>query len=130
MAEQTTPPDRIDFFESPDGTIMRQCFQHPKKRRDIPLGQPKPLQDDYTLERALAWCEENGYFVYCWQYRSPFGGQVARAFLGVPWPIRTRDRMRELRQQLEALALAAMRSNPGKWHPVETLLQVDLAYCL
>ena len=130
MAEQTAPPDRIDFLESPEGTIKRQCFQHVTKRRDVPLGLSEPLQAGYTLEQALEWCEENGYHVYRWHYRSPFGGHIARAFLGTPWPIRTGKRMKELREQLEAMGQKAIRSNPGKWHPVETLLQVDLAYCL
>jgi len=130
MAEQPVYPDRIDFIETPEGEIQRQCFRHEHKGRDVPMGLPKTLQEGYTLRQALDWCLENGYRVYDWKHRSPFGGHVARAFLGTPWPIRSTRRMFEMRDELDRLTRAAIRSNRGKWHPEETLARQDLAYCL
>jgi len=99
MTEQTLP-DRIDFTLLSTGEYRILKLRHdttanPRLPRDIPLPDgvsTKPA--DFNLAEALDWCRKNGYAV-----REITGS--ARAWLGTPWPIRSRHRIKLMRQQAE-----------------------------
>jgi hypothetical protein len=58
------------------------------------------------------------------------GLPCARAFLGQPWPIRTIDRIRDLRITLTDTWLRDFHTGQyhGKRHPLEQLMAMDLAF--
>ena len=90
-------PDRIDFTNLADGRVivlkLRRDAADPAAPRDIPLPDNghdiKPATFD--LDAALAWCRRNGYTIRQWP-----GG--ARAWLGNPWVIRTRQQILQRRK--------------------------------
>jgi len=100
--------------------IVTKLRREPEERRDIPIDS-ETKSAGFDLERAIGWCEENGYTVHRW-------GGGARAWKAEPWVIRTRRQIQKLRQRLEGAARSKMRQNPGQWHPEESLLSLDLAY--
>lgn len=110
--------DRIDFIQTAAGVVVRKYSKQPYKDR-IHSCETKPA--DFDLQAALDWCQTHGYTVRTWH-----GG--ARAWKGAIWPIRTSWQIVRKRQDLEQIALAKMRQEPGKWHHEETLLALDLAY--
>ena len=110
-------PDRIDFTQLSDGRIIvqklrRDTATEPARPRDIPLStEIKPA--GFALADAIAWCQSNGYIVRQWA-----GG--ARAWKGIPWPIRTRAQIRRKREQAEKRTRRT-GENSG-------LLSLDFAY--
>jgi hypothetical protein len=111
-------PDRIDFIQTPQGTAVRRYIRHPFRDRMYKHDTKPP---NFDLDAALDWCTQNGYTVRKWN-----GG--ARAWKGAPWPIRTAWQIMRKRHDIEQIALAKMKANPGKWHTEESILQLDLAY--
>ena len=90
-------PDRIDFAVVATGVVVTKFWL--VDGRSIPLngGEMKPA--GFDLEEALAWCEAHGYTVRRWK-----GG--ARAWLGVPWPVRTRAQILRKRSAVERQVFA------------------------
>lgn len=93
-------PDRIDFTTLADGRViilkLRRDTTDPQAPRDIPLPDDghdiKPAT--FNLDAALDWCRDHGYTI-----RQIPGS--ARAWLGKPWPIRTRHRIKLTRKRAE-----------------------------
>ena len=116
-------PDRIDFTAV--GESVRVTHFDRRGMNDIPREHftVEELGDTPKrwLQRICAWLEEHGYSTFWW-------GTGARAFRGKPWPIRTRREIFRKRQQIEEAALYLLRTDPGRWHDEETLMQLDLAY--
>ena len=82
---------RMDFMQLPAGVNVRK----------FPYGwtaSTRPMTDetkmDFDLDGALTWCKDHGYTV-----RNFPGG--ARAFLGIPLPIRDRSTILKMRRQIE-----------------------------
>jgi len=94
-------PDRIDFAIVPSGVAVTKFWL--VDGRSIPAhgGEMKPA--GFDLEGALAWCEAHGYTVRRWD-----GG--ARAWRGVPWPVRTRAQIRRKRSEVERMVFAGRAS--------------------
>ena len=87
-----TPPDRIDFTILQDGHVAVLKLDR-QAQRDIPRPEGNDFKPPgFDLEAALNWCRANGYTVRQWP-----GG--ARAWLGKPWPIRTRYQIMQRRAQ-------------------------------
>ena len=103
-------PDRIDFAVVPSGVAVTRFWL--VDGRSIPFhgGEVKPA--GFDLEGALTWCEAHGYTVRRWD-----GG--ARAWLGVPWPVRTQAQILRKRSAVERMVFAGHA--PGK------LLTLDFA---
>jgi hypothetical protein len=90
-------PARIDFAVVPSGVAVTKFWL--VDGRSIPLngGEMKPA--GFDLEGALAWCEAHGYTVRRWE-----GG--ARAWRGVPWPVRTHAQILRKRSEVERMVFA------------------------
>jgi len=93
-------PDRIDFTIIAGGVQVmkfRRDVSNPQRPRDIPIidgASMKPVEFD--LEAAISWCKAAGYTV------REIPGRSARAWLGdKPWPIRSRSRIKRMRQSAE-----------------------------
>lgn len=112
-------PDRVDMARLPDGTVRVALFDR-RGRRDVRRGEPFFVAGR-TLEELDEFLCDAGYHGYVWH-------DGARAFRGQPWPIRTRSEIWKMRRRLEDVAVRKMQREPGKWHPEETLLSLDLAY--
>ena len=110
-------PDRIDFSTLGDGRVIvqklrRDTTTNPARPRDIPVStEVKPA--GFAMADALAWCQSNGYVVRQW-------ADGARAWRGIPWPIRTRAQIQRKRAQAEKRA----RGTGGSG----ALLSLDFAY--
>ena len=90
-------PDRIDFAVVPSGVAVTKFWLVEGRSVSLLGSEMKPA--GFDLEEALAWCEANGYTVRRWD-----GG--ARAWRGLPWPIRTRAQILRKRSEVERQALA------------------------
>jgi len=96
-------PDRIDFTELANGRViilkLRRDETDHAAPRDIPLPDGHSVKEGFDLERALQWCEANGYVVRRWGKHD--GIQAgARAWRGEkPWVIRTAGQIIRRRKQ-------------------------------
>jgi hypothetical protein len=126
MPEHATSTQRIDFTALSDGrVVVTKMHRDPEGRRDVPHGtETKPA--GFDLDAAIAWCEANGYTVLWWYDGA--GNKSARAFRGEPWPVRRNWEVKRLRDQLNDAWLRQFHQEPGKWHPIERLLGMDLAF--
>ena len=104
-------PDRIDFAVVPSGVAVTKFWLVEGRSVSLLGSEMKPA--GFDLEGALAWCEANGYTVRRWD-----GG--ARAWRGLPWPIRTRAQILRKRSEVERQALAG--------HGSGNLLTLDFAF--
>ena len=96
MSTLATLPDRIDFAVVTSGVVVTRFWLI--GGRNVAPHAPEVKPAGFDLEGVLARCEQNGYTVRRWQ-----GG--ARAWRGVPWPIRTRSQIWRRRAQAERLAM-------------------------
>jgi len=104
---------RIDFCILEMGVVVVTKFQKVNGRGICPQG-PETKPAGFDLEGALTWCEQNGFTVRRWP-----GG--ARAWLGKPWPIRTRNQIQRMRHKIGRLTAARAFGD-------ENMLGLDFAF--
>lgn len=122
MAQNDKAPEqkkvtRIDMYERGNQGVYIE-----KYTEGWTAGSPAVSRDtntENTLGEMVAWLRENGWRVYEWPGGGP-GSGGARAFLGRPYPVRTRWGIQYKRQHLEA--------HPFLWAADERpKIQIDLA---
>ena len=113
------PRDRFDFWIL-TGKVSIQPFKRGRigDRPGEMFHKPRE-RSQFNLEGVLIWLEKHGYTVRRWS-------NGARAFLGAPWPIRTRREIYWKRQRMEAEVSRLIKANPGKPTPGWTFL--DFAF--
>lgn len=81
---------RIDLYQNPDGLLV---FKYPEGWTATTRPVERNLNQEWDLDRAVAWLTENGWTVRRWP-----GG--ARAWLGKPLPVRNWGQIKRKREEL------------------------------
>jgi len=100
MKTKTKNPDRVDFKETENGTIIIKFWL--LDGHYVPSGGADVKPPDFDLEGAVIWLEGHGYTIRRWPGQ---GGarREGRAWKGSPQPLRTRAQIKKRRNEVEQL---------------------------